>query len=560
MSGEAGTAGQPGSLTLARCCLLLLLSLFVTLPGIASLPPLDRDEARFAQATKQMVESGDFVDIRFQGESRYKKPIGIYWLQAAAAKASGMGADASIWVYRIVSAIGIATAVLALAWTGAKLFGVQAGFLAGVVLAALFACAFEGRIAKTDAVLLACAVLAQGALAQIYVSARDGRTVVSWLPWLFWGAQGAGILVKGPITPLLSLLTVIVLVLLDRDRRWLRELRAGWGTLLAALIALPWLALITWKSGGAFWQESVGSDMFSKIAQGEQSHGAPPGYYIATFTLFFWPFGVFALGAWLVALVRGRSDPRVLFCVAWYTPFWLVFEFIPTKLPHYVLPAYPGLALLAGWSVTQASGMALEHFQRWQRWMWFVGVAGHALVTLGLALAVVALPIYLGAGFSFPSVLAAIAILAAGALAFPRGAVLAPARIVGAAIAAGLSYAMIFWLILPSITALWLSPKIVAAVEENRPCANSVLAAVGFHEPSLVFLAGTDTVLADLEGAANHLLADPACAIALVPVEAQAELAAKLGATAGIQPMATVDGINYSSGSRLSLGLYRIMK
>jgi hypothetical protein len=109
------------------------------------------------------------------------------------------------------------------------------------------------------------------------------------------------------------------------------------------------------------------------------------------------------------------------------------------------------------------------------------------------------------------------------------------------------------------MTALWLSPRIAAAVEENRPCGNSVLAAVGFHEPSLVFLAGTGTVLADLEGAANHLRSDPACAIALVPVEAEADFASKLGATA-LRPMATIDGINYSSGSRLSLGLYRIMK
>ena len=137
MSGEAGAAGQPASLTLARCCLLLLLSLFLTLPGITSLPPIDRDEARFAQATKQMVETGDFVDIRFQEQSRYKKPIGIYWLQAAAVQASSLGADAPIWVYRIVSALGIAAAVLALAWTGARLFGANAGFLAGVVLAAL---------------------------------------------------------------------------------------------------------------------------------------------------------------------------------------------------------------------------------------------------------------------------------------------------------------------------------------------------------------------------------------------------------------------------------------
>ncbi|MFX8519974.1 hypothetical protein ABTL99_19175, partial [Acinetobacter baumannii] len=63
--------------------LLVLAGLLFFLPGFFNIPPVDRDEARFAQATKQMVESGDFVDIRFQDEVRYKKPVGIYWAQAA---------------------------------------------------------------------------------------------------------------------------------------------------------------------------------------------------------------------------------------------------------------------------------------------------------------------------------------------------------------------------------------------------------------------------------------------------------------------------------------------
>ena len=62
---------------------LLLCGIVLFLPGFFNIPAIDRDEARFAQATKQMVESGDFVDIRFQDDVRYKKPVGIYWLQAA---------------------------------------------------------------------------------------------------------------------------------------------------------------------------------------------------------------------------------------------------------------------------------------------------------------------------------------------------------------------------------------------------------------------------------------------------------------------------------------------
>src|SRR5881227_4154763 len=101
---------------------LLAVALLGFLPGFSSIPPVDRDEARFAQATKQMVESGDYVDIRFQDEVRYKKPVGIYWLQAGIVKAaSALGlqrASTTIWLYRIPSLVGAVGAVLLTYWAG----------------------------------------------------------------------------------------------------------------------------------------------------------------------------------------------------------------------------------------------------------------------------------------------------------------------------------------------------------------------------------------------------------------------------------------------------------
>src|ERR1700712_4763234 len=84
---------------------LLVCGLLYFLPGFVNIPPIDRDETRFAQATKQMVESGDFVDIRFQDDVRYKKPVGIYWLQSAAVQtAAKFGlprAQLRFWIDRI---------------------------------------------------------------------------------------------------------------------------------------------------------------------------------------------------------------------------------------------------------------------------------------------------------------------------------------------------------------------------------------------------------------------------------------------------------------------------
>src|SRR5207245_3061722 len=99
---------------------LMLCSIVLFVPGFVTIPAIDRDEARFAQATKQMVESGDFVDIRFQDDVRYKKPVGVYWLQAGVVQAgNALGVSqalTTIWLYRIPSLIGAIGAVLLTYW------------------------------------------------------------------------------------------------------------------------------------------------------------------------------------------------------------------------------------------------------------------------------------------------------------------------------------------------------------------------------------------------------------------------------------------------------------
>jgi 4-amino-4-deoxy-L-arabinose transferase-like glycosyltransferase len=538
---------------------LFLFSLLMTVSGLATIPPIDRDEPRFMQATKQMVETGDYVDIRFQEGSRYQKPIGIYWLQSAAVALSGEGPAAPVWVYRLVSALGVAIAVVATAWTGANLFGASAGLAAGLVMAAIFATAFEGRDAKTDAVLLACCIAAQGALAQIHTAWRRNQAVASHLPWIFWAAQGGAILIKGPIAPLLSALTVAVLFAFERDWRWLSKLKAGRGLAIVLLIVLPWLVLITWKSGGTFLQQAVGNDMLAKVAQGRESHGAPPGFYVLTYSLFMWPFGLIALGAGLQALNRLRDDPRLRFCLAWYIPFWLLFELIPTKLPHYVLPAYPGMALLVGWLLTLNPEKANAPLQRWQKWLWWATAFGLALITIGFAVLCIVAPLYFTGAFSWLSIPAALAALAAGYLGFSRQLQVPLGRIGAIAICAGTAYALLFGVIAPSLKPIWMSREIEAALRANQPCGTTVLASAGYHEPSLVFLLGTKTILTNVDGTAQHLLADPACALALAPVGEEKRLDDLLaGQGRSANRVARIDGVNYSSGEKMSLGLYRI--
>src|SRR6201989_462635 len=137
---------------------LILCGLLLFLPGFFNIPPLDRDEARFAQATKQMIESGDYVDIRFQDEVRYKKPVGVYWLQAGVvrtAEALGMPeARTTIWLYRIPSLIGALGGVLLTYWTALAFGRRRVAFAAALMLSASVMLGLEARVAKTDALLL----------------------------------------------------------------------------------------------------------------------------------------------------------------------------------------------------------------------------------------------------------------------------------------------------------------------------------------------------------------------------------------------------------------------
>src|SRR5687767_13192448 len=233
---------------------LLLVCLVAFLPGFFNIPPIDRDEARFAQATKQMIESGDYIDIRYQDEVRYKKPVGIYWLQAGvvrAAEAVGVPqARSTIWLYRVPSLIGAIGAVLLTYWAALAFVSRRMAYLAGLMMATSILLTVEARLAKTDAMLLACCVAAMGVMARAYLApegrpnpARKDRAKEQSdrdIPWaqalILWTALAAGILLKGPLILMVVGLAGLALAVADRSARWLMRLRPLVGVLWVLLL------------------------------------------------------------------------------------------------------------------------------------------------------------------------------------------------------------------------------------------------------------------------------------------------------------------------------------
>src|SRR6478736_7110652 len=211
--------------------LLLAFSLVAFLPGFFQIPPVDRDEARFAQATKQMLETHEYVDIRFQDEVRYKKPVGIYWLQAAAVKVGeALGvpqARTVIWLYRFPSLAGATSAVLLTYWAALAFVGRRAALIAALMMGSSILLGVEARLAKTDAMLLLTCVAAMGAMARIYLGTRRApQADTGWImPAILWTAIAAGVMLKGPLILMFVFLTALTLSILDRSWRWIGALR-----------------------------------------------------------------------------------------------------------------------------------------------------------------------------------------------------------------------------------------------------------------------------------------------------------------------------------------------
>ena len=357
--------------------LLALLGLLLWLPGILSLPPLDRDESRFAQSSRQMVETGNWVDIRLGHVPRYKKPVGIYWLQAAATSIAGGGHDDHIWTYRLPSLAGAIAAAWLTVWIALAVTGAEAAFLAGLLMLGSVLLTAEATIATTDAVLLACLLGMQGVLLRLYRGARDPEAipVSRRLVLSGWVACAAGILVKFPVVPGIAVTTILGLLAWDTWLRrkaeteepawaWLQSLKLAKGFFLTLLLISPWLIAITIQSQGAFLEQSLGNDFASKIAGGQESHGAWPGYYLLLSAATFWPAILFVLPG-IVQGVARRAEPGIRFLLAWAASWWLVVEIVPTKLPHYVLGAYPPLAVLAAMFVLDPRPLRFLAAARW---------------------------------------------------------------------------------------------------------------------------------------------------------------------------------------------------
>jgi 4-amino-4-deoxy-L-arabinose transferase-like glycosyltransferase len=531
--------------------LAALVAMLAALPGLLATPPLDRDESRYAEATAQMLEARDFVNIEFQDEPRHKKPVGIHWLQAASVAAARHGDVRTIPPYRVPSMLGAALAAAACAWGATAFFGARGGVIAGVALGSSVLLSTEGFFATTDGALCGAITLSMAALGRLYGAARGIGQAGFKEKLLFWIGMALAILIKGPIGPMVVGLTLIALAIADRKagNGWIKRLGWWWGILLVILTFGPWAYAITVATKGAFWGRAIGGDLAPKLAGGQESHGAPPGYYLVLSLVTFFPATLMLAGAAVAGWTR-RAEPAVRFALCWLIPSWLVFELAPTKLPQYVLPLYGALAWLVAAALTRPLGKA-------SRW------TGVGLIAFGaLVVSAVAIAGHVGLGgpadlpFAVLTVLFALGAAVGGSWLLLRGRTAE-----GVVLACGLgllAHAALFGGETANIRGLWPSKMVLEDLRRAGldPKTSGPVAYVGYAEPSAVFLDGKGTRI-------NASPAEAAAAVAQGRVavvdshQGKAFLAALAARGVSAEVVAVEQAYNYSKGRKITLTVYR---
>lgn len=535
------------------CALLVLLSLACFLPGFVTLQPMDRDEPRYAQASKQMLETRDFVDVRFQDEARYKKPVGIYWMQSAAVAAGeALGvpeAKTTIALYRIPSLLGAIATVLLTYWAVLAFFSRRGAFLTAALMATCVILMVEARLAKTDAMLTACSVAVMGGLARAYLSRGAGLLPRRAL-LIFWTGFALGILIKGPLVLMFAGLTAAILSYRERSTHWLRTLRPWLGLAFTLAVVLPWFVAIAIKTGGAFYSEAVGHDMLGKVGTAQKYHWAPPGFYLLSFFATFWPGAILAAIAVPFAWIHRREEP-VSFVLAWIVPSWIVFEAVPTKLPHYTMPLFPAVAILTVMAISRH----------------FVGPHRPAakLATILIPFIPVGLTIGLSAvNWSFDGTLpyrALPAMVLSSLLALYAWWLFLKKEGIGSLWASFLSAVFlsigVFGFAQLDLRSLKISPHL-AEVAQNLTGKKNV-GTLGYREPSLVFLIGTDLEMLDSGAEASAFLKKNSCSVVFVDRRFEGDFRTA-NERLGIQPALStrINGFNINSGRRVDIGAYHM--
>ena len=403
--------------TAQHVLLILVVSTVVLFNNLGTAPLWDEDEPRNAGCATEMLDRGDWVVPWFNGEVRTHKPVLLYWLTMASYSTFGV----SEFSARFVSAVMGIGCVLLTYLIGCRLFDPKRGLLAAVILVSSITPAMLFRAATPDAVLIFPFTLSLAIYALAVSSRGPGPRIATDYPSdqrvlvVMYAVMGVAVLAKGPIGLVLPTAIVGMFLLIRRlperpepstPRNRIVELviaclrpfhplhflrtclsmKPVTATLACLAVALPWYVLVTIRSDGEWTRGFFLDHNLGRFAQPMEHHSGPFFYYLLAICVSFFPWSVFLIPAALHIRQRLQSPDDMhasrVFCLCWVAVVVGLFTLASTKLPNYIAPCYPALALLTADYVVRLVEQRSDVSQFWPR------VSIGTLMTVGLAMVI----------------------------------------------------------------------------------------------------------------------------------------------------------------------------
>ncbi|QQE12756.1 glycosyltransferase family 39 protein [Planctomycetota bacterium] len=461
----------------------------------------DRDEPRFARSAMEMYETGDWIVPYFNGDYRLHKPAGVYWLMDV-----GLWLRNYVWpmslelAVRLPSVLGISLSALFTFFIGKRLFNAKTGLLAMVIYPTMLVPLVIGSFtaATADGALNAAMMLSIWMVVEILLRPRWWQYVVLTL------ALGSAWLLKGPVGFAVPGLMMIGTAFFGRGgtikvskRKWLALVVVS---LIAAGFFVAWGLPANEMTGGQFYEEGIGKHVVGRSMTAMESHGGSGllGYiltipaYIPVLIVGVSPWVLFApLG--LSGLIRGHIGTSKSRAILWgWIAFPLImFSLVATKLPHYVAPIFPALAIMiAAAIVARVKGDSPDEENGWlMTGVWLFNIFVGAAVLGGIAAPWVLQQGKVGYIYLLSIVLAVLTILVMLLITYWTS----KKRLYAAAVLTSLIFPL---LTLPS--AMVLLPQVEANLKPSKQIAAGIheilgqgvdvpVIMSGYEEPSLVF-------------------------------------------------------------------------
>jgi 4-amino-4-deoxy-L-arabinose transferase-like glycosyltransferase len=308
--------------------------------GLASIGLIGPDEPRYASIAREMLNSGDYITPRLNGEPWFEKPVLMYWGAALGYKIFGNNEAGA----RFPSAVGATLCVFLLYWCGRKVWDRWIGFVAALIAATSIGCFAFARAASMDMPLTACLTMA---LVFFLVGINESTPRRKLWFLLFYAALGFGVLAKGPVAILLPALSLAGFLLLrgswNEWKTW--EPQSVW---LTIVIAAPWFILCTIVNGWTFVQVFFVSHNLERFTTSVFGHDRPLYFFLPVLLLLTFPWTFLLISA--LRRKFSRSDHVLLW---WAIVPFVFFTFSQSKLPGYILPMVPPIALLLAKEIFQ---------------------------------------------------------------------------------------------------------------------------------------------------------------------------------------------------------------